>query len=194
MKRFILILPCILLVSFSYMDAVKNNKDILITSQSLLQINGTSNVTDFKCGYNIKNLNEPIRIHYETADNLIRFEKSELILENNEFDCGGKGINKDFHGLLKSETYPTIILKLKEIKLNPKKKNKADALIEIEIAGTSQSYLMQTEFSNENDWLISGQLNLNIQDFDLKAPKKMLGLIVVSEDIEIVFKLVVREC
>ena len=194
MKRLVFILSCIFLVSFSNMDVVKNYKAILITSHSQLQINGTSNVTDFKCGYNIKNLNEPIRIHYEKADNLISFENSELILENNEFDCGGRGINKDFHGLLKSEMYPNIILKLKEIKLNPKKKNTADALIEIEIAGTSRSYLMQTEFSNENDWLISGQLHLNIQDFDLKAPKKMLGLIVVSEEIEIVFKLVVREC
>ncbi len=194
MKRLIFILPFVLLVSFSTMQVLKNSKSIIITSESELHINGTSNVTDFKCGYKITNLNQPIRIHFESINDVIRFENSILILENKGFDCGGKGINKDFHGLLKSDVYPQIILKLKEVKLNPNKKNKANALIEIEIAGLSHSYLMETEFYHDQDWIVSGQLELNIQDYNLKAPKKMLGLIVVSEDIEISFKLVLKEC
>ena len=193
MKRFIFILSFVLLASFSTTNILKNNKSVLVASESELYINGTSNVTDFKCGYNITNLNEPIRIHYENENNVIRFEKSMLILENNGFDCGGKRINKDFHGLLKSEVYPQIILKLKEVKLNPNKKNKADVLIEIEIAGLSHSYLMDTEFYHDQDWMISGKLKLNIQDFNLTAPKKMLGLVLVSEDIQINFKLVLKE-
>lgn len=194
MKRLIFILSFVVFASFSTTNILKNSKSILVASESELFINGTSNVTNFKCGYNIKNLNEPIRIHFETINDVIRFENSILILENNGFDCGGKGINKDFHGLLKSNVYPQIILKLKEVKLNPNKKNKADALIEIEIAGLSHSYLMETEFYHDQDWMISGKLKLNIQDFNLTAPKKMLGLVVVSEDIEINFKLVLNEC
>src|SRR5690606_38238619 len=112
----------------------------------------------------------------------------------NGFDCGGKGINRDFHGLLKSDIYPKIIIKLKEIKLYPNKKNTADALIEIEIAGKSQTYHMKTEYFKNQNWIINGELKLNIQDFNLEAPKKMLGLIVVSESIEINFKLVLMEC
>lgn len=194
MKRFIFILPLVLLVSFSTMNVVMNSKSVLVTSESELHINGTSNVTDFECGYNIMNLNDPIQIHYETENNVIRFEKSTLILENHGFDCGGKRINKDFHGLLKSDVYPKITLKLKEVKLNPGKENKAMALIEIEIAGVSHSYLMETEFHHGQNWMISGNLKLNIKDFNLKAPRKMLGLVVISEDIEIIFKLVVKEC
>ena len=53
---------------------------------------------------------------------------------------------------------------------------------------------METEFQNEQDWHISGKLKLNINKFNLKAPKKMLGLIVVSDEIEIIFKLVIKEC
>ncbi len=117
-----------------------------------------------------------------------------LVLENSGFDCGGKGINRDFHGLLQSDIYPRIILRLKEIKLKPHKKNTADAIIEIEIAGIKNSYHMETEFQNEQDWHISGKLKLNINKFNLKAPKKMLGLIVVSDEIEIIFKLVIKEC
>lgn len=194
MRRFIFILSFFLLASFTTVKIVAHSKSILVSSKSQLQINGTSNITDFECGYNIKRFNEPVSIQYYYSEGFIRFEKSVLILENTGFDCGGNRINKDFHGLLKSERYPQITLKLKEVKLNPNKENKADALIEIEIAGISNAYLMETEYSYDEDWNISGKLKLNIQDFSLKTPKKMLGLVVVSENIEISFKLVLTEC
>ncbi|WP_299399392.1 YceI family protein [uncultured Gelidibacter sp.] len=194
MKRLLYLLPLLVLVSFTKLETGTNSTSVRITPQSKLHIKGTSNVTDFTCQYNIKNLNAPIRIHYESADNVIKFEKSELILENSGFDCGGKGINRDFQDLLKSDTYPEITLSLKQIKLNPNKKNTADASIEIEIAGQKHTYHMATKFHQNNGWHISGLLKLNINDFDLEAPKKMLGLIVVSEEIEINFKLVVEEC
>lgn len=194
MKKILLVLLFLVLVSFAKTNLAKSSKSVLITTQSELNINGTSNITDFKCRYNIKNLGSPIRIHYEKNNDVVRFENSMLILENSGFDCGGKGINRDFHGLLQSDVYPEIILRLKEIKLKPNKNNLADALVEIEIAGIKNSYQMETEFKNDEDWHIAGQLKLNINKFNLKAPKKMLGLIVVSDEIEISFKLVIKEC
>ncbi|HUH28114.1 YceI family protein [Gelidibacter sp.] len=193
MKRFLFILPFLILVSFSKINTVKNSKTVRITPKSELQINGTSNVKDFTCEYEIQNLNKPIRIHYEKEQDIIKFEKSVIILENNGFDCGGKGINKDFHGLLQSDIYPRISLTLKQINLKSDKKNMADALIDIEIAGLTKSYHMETTFQNMENWLISGKLKLNIKDFKLEAPKKMFGLVVVSDEIEISFKLVVEE-
>ena len=194
MKRFISIISFLLLVSFSNRNTLKHSTSVLITPKSELSINGTSNVTDFKCIYSIKNINTPISIYFERTHNIIRFEKAMLVLENNGFDCGGKGINKDFHGLLKSDVYPKITLKLKEIKLHQNKNNTADALIAIEIAGKSQTYQMQIEYLKDENLMISGKLKLNIKDFSLEPPKKMLGLIVVSEIIEINFKLVLKEC
>ncbi|MCK0125193.1 hypothetical protein MWU76_12365 [Gelidibacter sp. F2691] len=193
MKRLLYLLPLLVLASFTKLDTVKKSTNVRITPQSTLHIKGTSNVTDFTCLYNIKNLNEPIRIHYESDADVITFEKSVLVLENSGFDCGGKGINRDFHGLLKSDTYPEIKLSLKQVKLNPHKSNTADASIEIEIAGKKHLYHMETKYHQDNGWHISGLLKLNIKDFNLVAPKKMLGLIVVSEEIQINFKLVVKE-
>lgn len=193
MKRIVYILLFLILVSFSNVLSTKESKSILITSDSTLEIKGTSNISDFKCVYNITNFNEAIPIQYEKKSDLIRFEKSKMVLENSCFDCGGKAINKDFNSLLKSDEHPQIILTLKEIKKKDGNKNKVDALIEIEIAGLSHSYLMETVFVQNKDWLISGKLKLNINDFNLKAPKKLFGLIVVSETIEISFKLVVKE-
>lgn len=194
MKRLLFISLFLVLVSFGQTNIINSSQSVLITHKSELDIIGTSNVSDFKCRYKIQNLSTPIRIHYEKANDVIKFDKSMLVLENSGFDCGGKGINRDFHGLLQSDIYPKIILRLKEIKLNPNKEHLADALVEIEIAGIKKSYHMETEFHNEKDWLISGKLKLNIRDFELIAPKKMFGLIQVSDEIEIIFKLVIQEC
>ncbi|WP_027127050.1 YceI family protein [Gelidibacter mesophilus] len=193
MKRLLFILPFLLLVSFSKLNTIRNSKFVRITSKSELFIKGTSNVKDFICQYNIHNLDAPIKIQYENFDDLIKFEESMLILENNGFDCGGKGINSDFHDLLQSEVYPEIILRLKEIKLKPNQEHSAVALVEIEIAGLKHDYHMETKFYKEQDWLISGRLKLNIKDFDLIAPKKMFGLVVVSDEIEINFNLAIKE-
>lgn len=192
MKKILFILLFLVLVSFT--TTTRHSKSVLITPESELHINGTSNVTDFKCQYNIEKLGRPIRIDYHEENGVMKFEKSKLVLENNGFDCGGRGINKDFHGLLKSDVYPKIILRLKEITLKTHTPNAADALVEIEIAGISHTYTMEATYHKNENWLISGQLKLNIQDYELKAPKKMLGLIVVSENIEISFNLVIQEC
>lgn len=194
MKRLIYILPMLILVSFSTMTKLKNSKSILIASESKLYITGTSNVNTFKCEFNIKTLDEPIPVLYEKDNDVIRFENATLTLENSCFDCGGNGINKDFYSLLQSEEYPHIFLRLKQIKKKQHDKNSIEALIEIEIAGVSKSYYMDATLTNEHDLIINGQLKLNICDFDLMAPKKMFGLIVISEDIEINFRLVVKEC
>lgn len=194
MKRLIYILPFIILVSFSSMTKLKNGKSVLIASESKLYITGTSNVNSFTCEFNIKTLDEPIPVIYEKEKDVISFENATLTLENSCFDCGGKGINKDFYSLLKSEEHPHIYLRLKQIKRQQHDKNNIEALIEIEIAGIEKSYHMNAKLANGDDLNINGQLKLNISDFNLKAPKKMLGLIVISEIIEIHFKLVIKEC
>lgn len=194
MKTMAFILPFLVLISFSKMSSLKESKFVRIAPESTLEIKGTSNVTNFTCVYNILSLNQPIPIHYENKNDMIYFENAGLVLKNSCFDCGGRGINKDFNGLLQSESYPHIVLNLKELKKKSNSKNTIDALIEIQIAGISKIYTMETQFHYDENWHISGILKLNIKDFDLAAPKKMLGLIVVSEEIEIRFNLVLEEC
>ena len=71
-----------------------------------------------------------------------------------------------------------------------------NALLELFIAGKSQSYFIPLTVSKEDTdhIFVSGVLKLNIADFDLVPPKKVFGLIKVSEHIEIDFKLNLIEC
>jgi hypothetical protein len=42
---------------------------------------------------------------------------------------------------------------------------------------------------NQNNGNVKGQLKLNIKDFKLKSPKKLLGMVVVNDNVEISFNL-----
>ena len=183
----------LLLVSFTNNGSINEHKTIFINPKSELEIVGSTNVSTFTCFFNVKNLNKPLRIGYWEESDLIRFQKASLVLDNSHFDCGGKGINKDFHDLLKTKVYPQILLTLKEIKKKSNADKKVEALVEIQIAGRSRSYKVDVEAKQEEDLHLNGNLRLNITDFNLEAPKKILGLIVVSEEIEIIFKLIVGE-
>lgn len=193
MKTLAYLLLFLLLVSFVSIPTVKNKKIIVIGPQSELEIVGSSNVSKFECLFNVKNLNKPIEIGYEEGNDIIYFQKSTLVLENSFFDCGGNGINRDFHELLRTKEHPQILLTLKEIKKKAIAKNTVETLVEIEIAGISQTYVVDVETKQKDNLHISGKLKLNITDFNLEAPTKMLGMIVVSEEIEIIFNLFLEE-
>lgn len=192
MKTSTILMLFLMLTSFS-IQKEEHNKTIYISPQSKLEIIGSSNVNNFKCVFNVKNLNKPLKIQYEKEDEVIRFKKSTLILDNSFFNCGGKGINRDFHELLKTDEHPQIFLSLKEIRKKTFARNKVEALVEIQIAGVSRNYKVEVEANRRDDLQIEGRLKLNITDFNLEAPKKMMGLIVVSEEIEILFNLFLED-
>lgn len=183
----------ILSTSFATLISVDTNKVIVINPKSELDIVGSSNVNNFKCLFKIENLNKPLSISYRESKHSIHFKKATLVLENTFFDCGGKAINKDFHQLLKTDKNPQILLTLKEIKKKQHAQNTVEALVQIHIAGQTKDYIIETQINQNEDLFIKGRLKLNIKDFDLKAPKKMLGLVVVSDEIEIIFNLIIED-
>ena len=192
MKKIVLLLIVFMAFAFTT-NVMYNDTSVLITSESHLFIQGRTNVNKFKCEFNINQIDEPIPLYYKVTDNKMIFEKARLTLDNHCFDCGSKGINKDFRALLKSDEYPEIELHLKEIKKIETNPAEVNALLELYIAGKSKSYRMPLAIDDNENICVSGLLKLDITDFDLVAPKKALGLIVVSEDIEINFQLNFKE-
>src|SRR5690606_33344694 len=123
----------------------------------------------------------------------IAFEKTTLVLDNINFDCGGPGINNDFQELLKTKTHPKVFIKLKEIIKDKNNENLVQALIDLEIAGITKPYTVPIELKNEETMSIKGALALNIRDFNLDPPRKALGMIVVKDVIEINFDLAIKK-
>lgn len=173
-------------------SAIKESSVILVTD-SFLKINGETNVSTFECEFNISAISEYITIKYVDFEHKIEFEDTKLTLPNLEFDCGGKAINKDFKELLKTEEHPSITLKLKELSKVNTNSNSRIATIEITISNIVKTYNIPVSIVNNDLLNVSGVMPLDITDFNLVAPTKMLGMIKVSPKIEIDFSLKIKE-
>ena len=191
MKHVLFILIVMTALAFTTKVMV-DNTSVLITPESELVIKGTTNINSFKCKFNIKEINKPIPLYYNVVNDKIVFERARLVLDNECFDCGNNGMNKDFMKLLKSDEYPEIELQLREV--NKNNGSHINALLELRIAGKSKSYHVPLIVKDKVDIFVSGTLKVDITDFNLEAPKKALGLIVVSDDVEIGFHLNFSEC
>jgi|SRR5690554_2020689 len=189
MKTFLFLAFSFLMVPFASIPVLAQEKTIFLSPKSELRIIGSSNVNTFKCVFNVENLKKPLEIAYRKGDDVVFFQRATLVLKNSFFDCGGTGINKDFHELLRTKKHPEILLTLKEINRDATGENKLKAVVEIQIAGVSRSYSVMVQADHRDRLHVNGGLKLDITDFNLEAPKKMMGLIVVSEKIEIVFNL-----
>lgn len=192
LKRSAIFISVFFLLAFTTKSLVKNTS-VLIVSESKLIVKGKTNVNKFDCVYNVQKLKDPISVFYEIENNKMVFKKTELVLENTCFDCGNKAINKDFQELLKSENHPNIFLKLKEIERLHENDSVLHTTLEIEIAGKTKEYQIALVSKNEKDLIVKGILFLNIRDFEIEPPKKLLGIITVNEIIEINFQLKIKE-
>ena len=181
------------LATLAFTVVIEGSTSVLITPSSKLLIKGKTNINTFKCQFDILKLKKPIPVFFKKINDKMVFENTTLVLENDCFDCGGKGINYDFQQLLKSDMYPETLINLKEISIDNTSENTVQALLEIRIAGVTNACKVPIKLTGEDTLLVEGVLNLNICDFNLEPPKKALGLIVVKDIIEINFQLVVQE-
>lgn len=171
----------------------KKSLKVLVKSDSEVSISGTSNVNSFRCCYNITKLEDPIPVSFESNNKNMVFQSTMLELKSDCFDCGHKAINKDFKGLLKTEQFPRIKLKLISIEKASELKNTYNAKVEINIAEIINSYTFPVQVTRNEDIHIIGDLSIDLRDYQLEAPKKMMGLIIVHPDVVVNFNLYLKK-
>lgn len=165
-------------------------RTVQILADSELTITGDTNINKFLCSFDTNRLQRTKDITFTNHGNTYKFQNAVLTLNNRGFDCGNKAINKDFHSLLRTDEYPEISLELTE--LTVQNESQAAARVKISIAGKHKNYTLPIKIVDTSIDCFTGTLKLDINDFDLKPPKKMFGLIVVKEDIEINFNLTIQ--
>ncbi|MCB4809046.1 YceI family protein [Tamlana sp. 62-3] len=188
MKVIILLITVILQLSLS--NNFKNNTTIKINPESTLVIKGKTNVSQFYCNYNIAKLNHDISVDFSAIDNQkMTFNKAELKLNNTFFDCGNQIMNKDFRTLLKSKTYPNIYINLLEVE--KQSDNKLLVQLAIELAGISKQFKIPViiEKTCNNNVRVKGNIEIDILQYNLEPPKKLLGMVKVDNTINVLFNL-----
>lgn len=143
---------------------------------NFVQINGSTNINSFQC----------INNKFRAEAGVYTFSEKNLpniILKVTDFDCGNKMMTKDFQKILYAEKYPEMIIRFISFAKNQKN---FSAVVEVKMMNQSKRY--NVEFGLENNRLI-GRKNVKFSDFNITPPKKMGGMIVVKDDLNLIFSL-----
>ena len=176
------------------------NIEYHIQSNSLLEVNGKTNVNSFCCTSDEKFDYNTLSYKIENKNPSIYFQNTRFDLSIKELDCGKKKINKDLFKALKVEDYPNISIDLKEV-FNHECTDlvicgewlEFEAITDITITCETRPVripILVKRLSTDS-YRITGGTTLRLCDFEVKAPTAMLGLIKVKDDIDFNFDLYV---
>ena len=148
----------------------------LQAQENYIQINGSTNVNTFKC------LNNSLKTpggEYNFGDKQL----PNISLKVKDFDCKNKLMTSDFQKTLSADEYPMMNIKFLSI---AKANNQYNALVEVKMMDKTKTY--NIIFTEENGKLISKK-NVKFSDFGIKPPKKMGGMIIVKDNLNLQFSL-----
>lgn len=164
----------------------------LVEESSQIKIEGSSNVNEFTCQLKSPTRKDTLSISYEKEGGNIDFVKSEVYIDTRGFDCHNSMITSDLKKTLKSDQFQYITLRFISLE-RPTFRNfssqQVKGVISLNIAGKTKTYHIVYRMTPKTDGtiLLEGKKVINIKDFNLKTPEKLMGLIKVNEDIEVDF-------
>ena len=195
MKTLILILVLVPMV-LGFKGADNTVKKLAVRKESKISILGSSNVNNFS--FDIK--------HYSGNDTLILaginnqsaiFKKGVLKLEASEFRNTNPLLTKDFRKIIKAKDYPQILMLFKNLSTYPATTNESVAGIaevQIFLAGQNKITKLQVKTTRTGEVVyMTGTAKLCFSDFGLDAPEKVMGFIDVNDELQVNFKLALRE-
>ncbi|WP_395050811.1 YceI family protein [Flavobacterium sp.] len=196
MKKLISLLALSFIISLS--AKAQSLVSAEIQKNSSLTINGSTNILSFKIYQNGDQLSRSkLSVVTTQKQNKIFVSQNKLSVVVKNFVSNNAMALKDFLKLLKSDTYPVLQVQLNYLDLQPLsdkgKTYNGVALINITITGKTRHYSIPITFvSNGDVYTINGSKKLSIQDFGLTPETKMMGMIKVSEWIDIDFHIICK--
>jgi len=203
-KRFIF---CIMkkltsLLALSFIISLSATAQTLVSAEiqknSSLIINGSTNLIPFKIYQDGDRLSRSkMSVMTTQNQNKIFVSQNQLSVIVKNFASNNAMALKDFLKLLKSDSYPTLQVQLNYLDLQPiNQKGKTyngEALVNITITGKTKQYSIPIVYNSNGDvYTVNGSQKLSIRDFGLTPETKMMGLIKVSEWIDINFHIICK--
>lgn len=184
-----------LILSFSLFFIDRSNNPINevweIERSSSMVILGKTNINTFEC----------ILGSYEWDSNLTCYQKEDNNQKNYpikcnfeipimSFDCGMDMMTNDLRSTLNSKKHPFMIIKLKELTnllSNVKKGELLDAKSDITLSGVTNSDNISFNVlkSGTRDVILEGKKKVNLRDFKIEPPTRLLGSVKVKDIINV---------
>ncbi|PKO98746.1 MAG: hypothetical protein CVU13_08470 [Bacteroidetes bacterium HGW-Bacteroidetes-8] len=176
---------------------------LVINKESSLVINGSTNISKFKLTLEGEDFPGPKFIfNTNIGNNKITLSQNKISLSVNKFHSGNILALNGFLKLIKAKEFPFLDIVLNDINIIDKNSNirvssintSADvqgiASVEITLTGVSRNYSIPFKAAKKGEELIGeGDIRLTIKDFGLTPPVEMMGLVKISEWIDISIKL-----
>ena len=183
------------ILNASFIKGLQNNSLVrwVVEKNSSLNIQGETNINSFEC--DVTEYLRPDTLVYSKNDAIKKlcFTNSCLIIDIRRFDCHNKFITEDFRNALKAEETPNLkILFLTIDQFSNSCNNQVvKGIVDVELAHAVKraeiNYTIKTLPGNRIQ--MNGSHVFYFSDFNLKAPKKLAGLIRTKDQIKVNFQL-----
>ena len=168
-------------------------KKWIISKNSSLSVNGSTNVNKFSC----------VIPTYDQVDTLTLSKNktnTEVILSGtiglniSSFDCHNSGMTKQLRKTLNEKQFPVLRIKflsLNKIPVLTTNPQSITGLVEIEIAGVGKRFEVNYQITKNDQKNIHllGTREINFSDFNLIPPRKLGGMIKTKDQLSVDFQL-----
>ncbi|MBL0327256.1 MAG: YceI family protein [Cytophagaceae bacterium] len=171
-----------------------------IDDRSVLSLEGSTNITDFRCGCKDKFSKASLTADFNKYSKHVDFQNAQLNIRTTALDCNNRLMNKDLYTSLKAETHPQI--KVEIINAIPKssikefEQNKAydyTAVTIITIAGKAMAQVLDVKISKvgQNAFKLKSTKKISMSEYGI-TPKSPIRLIKIDDKVDINFELIVK--
>ncbi|MDP4291065.1 MAG: hypothetical protein Q8908_08290 [Bacteroidota bacterium] len=186
-----------LILTYHFVNAQSITVDI--QNESYLKLVGSTNIASFNLiqkGDKIPNKRFVIPVSQNKGQ--IILGQNQLSLSILNFSSDNPIAYHDFVQLLKVKLYPQLFVQLQNLTLQPEGNKPATTLsgnasVAITITGVTKNYMIPFTSTRNGDIVtVEGTHKMNIRDFGLVPPTKMMGLVRTSEMVDIKFHFIFK--
>lgn len=153
--------------------------EYLLVSTKQFTVQGTTSIGGFECNYD---MNTKDTLFFNQSGRTSVFTHKVPV---KEFGCGNFMLNKDFRKTLKENEFPQINIELSNFK---KSSDNYSCDLTLKLVGKNKIYKNLPLKFEKNQ--LSGNVVLNVSDFELTPPKKMGGMIKIKDEIKLTIRLI----
>jgi hypothetical protein len=165
----------------------------VVERNSTLNIQGATNVNNFQCDVTEYLRADTLSYTHNDESGKLTFTNSSLTVDVKRFDCHSKLITNDFKNTLKADKNPTFQITFRSLDqfTNPCDNQIINGIVDVGLTGIVKRseicYTINTLPGNR--FMLTGSHIFYFSDFNLKAPKKLGGLIRTKDQIKVNFRL-----
>jgi len=160
-----------------------------IQDGSQIKIHGSSNVHEFTLTQTATAFPERlIHVTQGSTSGNIMVNNGTISIPVRQFTTPVKLIQFAFYKMMMADQHPNLLIRLKQLdELQPYKgKIRSTAQVDVTIAGVTRSYTIPVESKKVNESVeITGNKRMSIRDFGIIPPSPMMGMVRVSEWVDI---------